>query len=233
MKTTLGLTCAFVFLTASLARADDAPWKWGGKDLGDWEVKERAEGSNGWVVGKPGLSEANEKTLAVSEGGEAMVNKVGGHGESWDIYSKKKFGDCRIELDVMVPKGSNSGIYVMGEYEVQVLDSYGKKKMGPGDMGAIYGASPPPVNASKEPGEWQKYVIEWQAPRFDADGKKTENAKFIKVELNGQTLHKNLEMPKPTPGGVAGKEAATGPIMFQGDHGPVAYRNISITPLKK
>jgi hypothetical protein len=95
-------------------------------------------------------------------------------------------------------------------------------------MGAIYGAQPPKVNACKKPGEWQKYVIDFQAPGYDAAGKKTSNAKFIKVDLNGQTLHQNVEMKGPTPSGVTGKEAANGPIMFQGDHGPVAYRNIKI-----
>ena len=132
----------------------------------------------------------------------------------------------------MVPKGSNSGIYLHGEYEVQVLDSYGRTKLGMGDMGAIYGAQPPKVNACRKPGEWQKYVIYFKAPSFGADGKKTGNARFIKVELNGKVLHENVEMKGPTPSGVKGKEAATGPIMFQGDHGPVAYRNIRITPMK-
>ena len=69
----------------------------------------------------------------------------------------------------MVPKGSNSGIYVMGEYEVQILDSYGKPadKLTQGDLGALYSAAAPKVNASKKPGEWQKFVIEFQAPKFD------------------------------------------------------------------
>ena len=74
-------------------------------------------------------------------------------------------------------------------------------------------------------------MIDFRAPRFDAAGNKIENARFIKVELNGQVLHKNLEMPKQTPAGVTGKEVPLGPIMFQGDHGPVAYRNIKITEL--
>jgi len=133
----------------------------------------------------------------------------------------------------MVPQGSNSGIYVMGEYEIQVLDSYGRQKMGSGDMGAIYGGFAPPVNASKKPGEWQQYVIEWRAPKFDAGSKKVKNAEFVKVELNGQVLHKNLVMPDKTPGGVTGSEVPEGPLMFQGNHGPVAYRNIVVTPLVK
>jgi hypothetical protein len=131
----------------------------------------------------------------------------------------------------MVPKGSNSGIYLHGEYEVQVLDSYGRTKLGMGDMGAIYGAKPPAMNASKKPGEWQKYEIVFHAPKYK-DGKKVKNAHVEKVVLNGKMIQEKVELPKPTPGGLTGKEMAKGPIMFQGDHGSVAYRNIKITPLK-
>lgn len=119
---------------------------------------------------------------------------------------------------------------VMGEYEIQVLDSYGRTESGMGDMGAIYGAAVPSKNASKAPGQWQKYVIEYRAPRFDAKGKKTANARIIKITLNGQVIHENLEFTNATPGGVSGKEAPTGPLLFQGNHGEVAYRNIKITP---
>jgi len=206
-----------------------------GKDLNDWVVKGDKNKSK-WVVGTPAMSSENPKLL-VNKGGEgAMINLAGRHGDSLDFYSKDKdkFGDCRIELEVMVPQGSNSGIYVMGEYEIQVLDSYGKAKMSGHDMGAIYGAAPPSVNACKKPGEWQKYVIEFQAPKFDASGKKVANAKFVKVELNGQALHKNLEMKRgPTGGALTGREAPTGPLMFQGNHGPVAYRNIIVKSLLK
>ena len=223
-------TLLMLFLLAGVALADHhsgSPFN--GKDLKGWSTKKRAKGKDAWVVGIPTQSKDNPKTLDAGEGHGAMINKVSGHGQSWDIYSEKKWGGkFRIELDVMVPKGANSGIYVMGEYEVQVLDSYGKDKLGGGDMGAIYGAQPPKVNACKKPGEWQKYVIDFQAPGYDESGKKTSNAKFLKVELNGQILHENVEMKGPTPSGVTGKEAAKGPIMFQGDHGPVAYRNIKI-----
>ncbi|MGB2807047.1 MAG: DUF1080 domain-containing protein, partial [Sedimentisphaerales bacterium] len=199
----------------------------------DWEVKGDKSKSK-WVVGTAAISPGNPKLLVAKNGGNEMINLAGDHGSSLDIYSKAKFGDCRIELEVMVPKGSNSGIYVMGEYEIQVLDSWGRVEMGNGDMGAIYGAGAPRVNACKRPGEWQKYVIEFQAPRFDANGKKISNARFIKIELNGQPLHrKNLEMKSHTPGGVAGRETPTGPLMFQGNHGPVAFRNIKIKPLLK
>ncbi len=201
-----------------------------GKDLSNWSLNGDAAKSK-WTVGTPEMVKENNARLAAKPSNEAMVNLAAEHGDSVDIYSNEKFGDCHIELELMVPKGSNSGIYVMGEYEIQVLDSFGVTEMQASDMGAIYGAAVPKLNASKAPGQWQKYVIDWQAPKFDEAGNKIANAKFIKVELNGQILHKDLEMSGPTPGGVTGKEAATGPLMFQGNHGPVAYKNITICPL--
>ena len=211
----------------------DAVILFNGKNLDGWAVK-GSEQKSKWVVGTAKMSSENPKLL-VNEGGDGeMINLTAKHGDSIDIYSKEEFGDCRIELQVMVPKGSNSGIYVMGKYEIQVLDSWERVKMGRGDMGAIYGAGAPRVNACKTPGEWQKYVIEFQAPRFDTNDRKTENAKFIKVELNGEVLHeKNLEMSGSTGGALTGREAPTGPLMFQGNHGPVAYRNIIVKPLIK
>ena len=213
------------------AKSGGAVLLFNGKDLNNWVLKGDQKNSK-WVVGTAAMSAEDPKLLVAKEGNGEMINLASRHGESIDIYSKEKFGDCRIEVELMVPKGSNSGVYVMGEYEVQVYDSWERVKMGSADMGAIYGASPPPVNACKRPGEWQKYVIDFVAAKFDAGGKKVANAKFVKVELNGQVLHENLEMPGPTPGGVNGKEAPTGPLMFQGNHGPVAYRNIKIIPLK-
>ncbi len=222
------------FCTLALASgllAADEPFN--GKDLSGWKFKAKGTNKPQWKVGVPMLDKANPKALVAAKGEEvALVNVVGGHGQSIDIYSEQKWGSCRIELEVLVAKGANSGIYVMGEYEVQILDSFGKDKLGGGDMGAIYGAQPPRVNACKKPGEWQKYEIDFVAPKLDADGKKTTNARFLVVKLNGKVLHENVEMKGPTPSGVTGKEAAAGPIMFQGDHGPVAFRNIVITPLK-
>jgi 3-keto-disaccharide hydrolase len=210
----------------------DAVVLFNGRDLDNWQFHGDRQKSK-WVVGKARISPKDPTQLVAEKGYGEMINLPAKHGDSLDIFSKQKFGDCRIEVQLMVPQGSNSGVYVMGEYEVQVLDSWGREKMGPGDMGAIYGASPPRVNACRRPGEWQKYVIEWQAPRFDAAGNKTQNAKFLKVELNGQVLHENLEMKQQTPGGVLGREVPTGPLMFQGNHGPVAFRDVVVTPLVK
>jgi hypothetical protein len=193
-----------------------------GRDLSGWTLR-RVQGSK-WVVGVAKLDASNPAKLSVTQPGAELVN---GDAHGVDIYTEQKFGDCTVCLEIMVPKGSNSGIYLMGNYEIQVLDSFGREKVGPGDMGGLYGASAPSVNASKAPGEWQQYVIEFQAPKFQ-DGKKTANAQFKKVTLNGKVIHENVEM-KGVTGGALSAEQATGPLMFQGDHGPVAYRNIKIT----
>ncbi len=194
-----------------------------GKDLAGWKAKGKDEKSK-WAVGTATVDDKGQ--LVFDKAGAELVNTKGG---GVDISSEQKFGDCVIVAEVMVPKGSNSGIYVMGEYEVQIFDSFGKEKLTQGDMGAIYSAAAAKINVCKKPGEWQKYVIDFKAPRFE-DGKKVANAIFVKVELNGTVIHENVEMKKgATPGGLTGKEAPTGPVMFQGDHGAVAFRNISVT----
>ena len=228
--TTLVLATAVLGSTGLLFGATVEPFN--GKDLTGWKARAEGNTASQWKVGSAKPSATDPKVLTVTPGGHELINDTKGHGQSLDLYSTEVFGDAVITLEVMVPENSNSGIYVMGEYEVQVLDSFGKDaNPGPGDMGAIYGAQPPRNPKYRKPGEWSEYEIHWQAPRFDAEGKKTANAKFLKVILNGRVIHENLEMPKPTPAGVDGKEKARGPIMFQGNHGPVAYRNIRVRSL--
>lgn len=230
----VGLTASVLLLVSSAAFAADTAsvlTPFNGRDLQGWKVQS-GDGKNLWRVGQAKLDPRDPKRYAVAPQGNELINDTPGHGQSLDLYSEVVYGDAVITLEVMVPQESNSGIYVMGEYEVQVLDSHGKDaNPGSGDMGAVYGAQPPSKPKYKAPGEWNTYQIHWQAPRFDAQGKKTQNAKFLKVILNGVTIHENLEMPGPTPGGVDGREKAKGPLMFQGNHGAVAYRNISIRPL--
>ena len=227
-RNSLCLCLAHLFLV-SFAQAA-SPFN--GKDLDDWKTKTRGKNKDLWSVGVAAVHPERPNELIVKKGSGEMINTPSkANGKSLDIYSTFTYGDARIELEIMVPKGSNSGIYLHGEYEVQVLDSFGRTKLGMGDMGAIYGAKPPAMNASKKPGEWQKYEIVFHAPKYK-DGKKVKNAQVEKVVLNGKMIQEKVELPKPTPGGLTGKEMAKGPIMFQGDHGPVAYRNIKITPLK-
>ncbi|MDY0166577.1 MAG: DUF1080 domain-containing protein [Thermoguttaceae bacterium] len=198
-----------------------------GTNLDGWQTKGDIENST-WTVGATKLDPDNPAKLIAEPAPAGRGDLVTPTGRGQDIFTVEKFGDCIVELEVMVSKGSNSGIYLMGEYEIQVLDSFGKEQVGPGDMGGIYGATAPAANASKAPGEWQKFVIEFQAPRFNGD-EKVANAKFVTITLNGQVIHQNVEMQRQTPGGVSGREHAKGPLMFQGNHGPVAYRNIRIT----
>ena len=230
----LGIAIRFSLLSvlaATAVHAESPAQPFNAKDLEGWTTKEPKTRSH-WKIGYATLKEGDPKTIELQDNGKAPRQLVNVQGRGVDIYSLAKYGDVRIEVEVMVPKGSNSGIYVMGEYEIQVFDSYGKEKLSGGDMGAIYGAAPPKLNAQKPVGQWNQYVIEFVAPRFDSDGKRTVQATFRRVTLNGQVLHENVKMNGPTPSGVTGKESATGPIMFQGDHGPVAYRNLTITPLK-
>jgi hypothetical protein len=219
------LVSALVLLTGWLALAADVVEPLGGKDLSGWKFRRDAAKSK-WAIGTARLKDGNPKALEVVPGGKELINVA----RSVDIYTAAKFGDCQIELEVMVPEHANSGIYLMGNYEIQVLDSFGKKKVDAGDMGAVYDKTPPSVNASKAPGQWQRYVIDFRAPKFDAAGNKTANARLVKCTLNGRVIHENVEI-KGCTGGAMSKEAPTGPLMFQGDHGPIAYRNIKIKPL--
>ncbi len=225
---------ALAFALVPAIAADNKPIEpFNGKDLKGWKLKD--EKKSKWKAVGVQMDPKNEKALAevpLAPGTSAFLANTTNGGA--DISTEEKFGDVVLELEFMVPKGSNSGIYLMGEYEVQILDSFGKPddKLTQGDLGALYSAAAPKKNFAKKPGEWQKFVIEFQAPKFGPDGKKTANAKFLSVSLNGEEIHKNVEMKQQTPGGLTGKEAATGPLMFQGDHGPVAFRNIKITPKK-
>lgn len=232
MKRWVYAICAATFSLCALRAAEDAKVMvpFNGKDLTGWKIR-GDEAKNGWKVGRAALDPAEPKHLVCVAGGTDLVNVVPGHGAGEDIFTVQKFGDIHLELEVMVAKESNSGIYLMGEYELQVLDSLGKANPDMGDMGAIYSAAVPKLNASKAPGEWQKYVIDFVAPKFGADGAKTANARFVKVVLNDKVIQENVEVPKPT-GGELGKEAPEGALMFQGNHGPVAFRNIKITPTK-
>jgi len=162
------------------------------------------------------------------------------------LLTKEEFGDARIELEFMVPKGSNAGVYVLGRYEVQILDSFGRERFGSGDLGGIYqrwdptlpkeeqgfGGIAPKVNAAKAPGEWQTMEIVFRAPRFDDSGKKYRDATFEKVVVNGQVVQENASTGGHTRSAPLEGDAATGPIAIQGDHGPIAIRSYKVTPLE-
>ena len=205
---------AAVLLLACALRAEDKPPAppagavvlFDGKDLLKWQ-KYPAGGDATWKV---------------ADG--AMEVAMG------DIITKDKFRDMKLHLEFMPPHmpdatgqaRGNSGVFIMDNYEVQVLDSYGKATPEVGDCAALYSKKAPDKNAAKPPAQWQTYDIEFTAPKFDAAGKKTANAR-ITVYWNGEKVHDNVELEGPLPGGPG--ETPDG-IRLQDHRNPLLFRNI-------
>jgi hypothetical protein len=199
--------------------------------IGDWFCASSAE-----------LDSKNPRLLRAEPGHGILVN--GRKGRTDDLVTRRKFKDVEVHVEFMIPKGSNSGVKFEGLYEIQILDSYGVKKPKGSDCGGIYPRAeeeplyhhidegvPPRTNAARPAGEWQTLDVIFQAPRFDAQSKKIANARFVKVVLNGQVIHENVEVRAPT--GSAWrlkKEIPEGPLLLQGTHGPAAFRNVRIRP---
>ncbi len=205
--------------------------------------------SKNWTIEQAVFATYADTALQVSPGKGVLVNTLrsGKYHRSDDLKSKMQHGDIRLLVDFMLPKGMNSGIYLQGRYEVQLYDSWGKKTVKYSDCGGIYErwddsrgkgkegyeGYAPRQNASKAPGLWQTLEIDFQAPRFDANGKKIANAIFKKVILNGLVVQENIEVSGMTRGAIFDKEAPLGPILIQGDHGPVAFRNLRYETYEK
>jgi len=157
--------------------------------------------------------------------------------KSGSIITKKSFGDHRLHLEFRTPfmptqrgqKRGNSGVYLQGRYEVQVLDSYGLEGRD-NECGGIYKVSRPRVNACAPPTHWQTYDITFRAPRFDSKRKKTENAR-ITVSHNGIVIHEEVELPNFTGGSIAENEVPAAPLMLQEHGNPVQFRNIWVEEL--
>ena len=193
----------------------DAIMLFDGKDFSQWE-KVRG-GEVGWKL----------------EDGAMVVTRSG------NIKTKESFGDVQLHIEWAAPaevKGQgqgrgNSGVYLQGRYEIQVLDSYQNKTYPNGQAGAFYGNNPPLVNASRKPGEWQTYDIVFIAPKPSEDGKSVIPGSFT-VFHNGVLIQNHVTVSgKKTTAAVLSGAAAKGPLVLQ-DHGnPVRYRNIWIRPL--
>jgi hypothetical protein len=173
-------------------------------------------------------------------GGGVILN--GPTGKTANLCTTREFGDIELYAEFMLAKGSNSGVYLQGLYEMQILDSWGTTEpVTSSDLGGIYhqwidnrgvGGSAPRVNAARRPGEWQSYQAWFRAPRFDAAGTKTEPARFVRVLLNGQLVQQDVDVAGPTRAALDLPERPTNPLMLQGDHGPVAFRNVHVRPLR-
>jgi hypothetical protein len=225
------------------ARADKNGWieLSGDKGLAGWR-KPTAQ----WLVAKSVKVDPKNSKLLVAEPGKGAILVNGPKGRTRDLLSKQKFGDIEVHLEFLIPTRSNSGVKFEGLYEIQIFDSYGVKKPKASDCGGIYPRAelkpkyhhidqgvPPRTNAARRAGEWQTLDVIFLAPRFDKGGKKTANARFVKVVLNGKVIHENVEVKTPTGHAWKKKEIATGPLLLQADHGPVAFRNIRVRPYKE
>lgn len=213
-----------------------------GRDLDGWRTLtindpgSKITEQMGWqAVGPVTLNSEDSTRFDIQPGEGILIN--GRSGRTANILTEPLHGDCELHLEFVVPKGSNSGVYFMGHYEIQILDSWGETQLRYGTCGGVYarhvdgkdvGGKPPRVNASRPPGEWQSYEVIFRAPKFDDTGKKTANAVFEQVIWNGVVVHENVELEGPTRASIPGPEQPQGPLMLQGDHGPVAYRNIRI-----
>jgi hypothetical protein len=194
---------------------ENAVMLFNGKDLSNWRT--RSGGPAGWKV---------------ADGIITVEPRTG------DIVTQQKFTDFMLHLEWMEPdmpdaKGQargNSGVYLQGRYEVQVLDSYGIEVPGKGDCGAIYDQFAPLVNACKPPLEWQTYDVIFRAARLDDSGKVANQARVTLLQ-NGMVIHNNVELMGPTGGAMDDKVEDPGPLLLQ-DHGNlVKYRNIWVMEL--
>jgi len=168
-----------------------------GQSLDSWEVQFKDRPS-GW---------------GVVDG--AMTNEAHAN----NLVSKQKFDNFKIHAEYKVAAQSNSGIYLRGRYELQVLDDFGKAPESHGHM-AVYSRVPPAVNASKPAGEWQTMEATIVGNR-------------VTVVLNGKTVHDNVVIEGITGGALDSNEGTSGPIMLQGDHGKVWFRKVTVTPILK
>jgi hypothetical protein len=153
-----------------------------------------------------------------------------------DLVTEAALGDGLYHVEFLVPEPpegargqerGNSGVYLQGRYELQVLDSFGEEPTIDG-CGALYGLRPPAVNACRGPEEWQSYDIEFRAARFDAEGEKIEPARLT-AWLNGRKIHDDVVIDGPTRGG-AEAEAPLGPLLLQDHSARVRYRNVWVLP---
>jgi len=209
------------------------------RNLNDWSFEHPEKGiwTNSAGIYWDSQHAPKELTALPGPGTRIANGRTGGNS---NIYTKQKFGDVEVYVEFLIPTGSNSGVYLHGLYEVQIYDSYSVKQPAYLDCGAIYhrwinekgvGGWPPLVNASRPAGQWQSFQIWFKAPRFE-NGRKTADATFVRVLHNGVLVHENTKVEGPTRSGLEIPEAPQNPLMLQGDHGPVAYRNLYVRPLR-
>ena len=206
-------------------------------------------GKNVTLCGDVQLKPDSKGLIAVPGKGVIGAMSKYAFGKANNLTTKQEFGDCELRLEFLIGKDSNSGIKLMRRYEIQLYDSHHRANPSARDCGGIYPhwvfreqgkglkyideGVPPKVNAAKPAGEWQTLQIVFKAPRFDDQGQKTENAKFVSVILNDQQIHRDVEVDSPTGNASSPMpEVASSPLLLQLDHGAVAFRNVRIKRLE-
>jgi len=201
-----------------------------GKKLGELSKIKRESKTLGMEPPKGATILFDGTTADGFQGGKIIEEKLLGVG----CTSRETFQDHKLHIEFRTPfqpsdsgQGrGNSGVYIQGRYELQVLDSFGLKGEN-NECGGIYQIAQPRLNMCYPPLAWQTYDIDFTAAKFDEDGKKTSNAR-VTIRHNGVLIHDDLELPRETPGGTSGEIKEGGPLYMQ-DHGnPVAFRNIWI-----
>jgi hypothetical protein len=190
------------------------------------------------------LDPRDQHYLIALPGKGVFVN--GWNGRTNNLKTKQLFADIEAHAEFLVSSKSNSGIKFEGLYEIQIFDSWGVQKPAANDCGGIYPraellpkyhhldlGTPPRTNAARRPGEWQTLDVIFQAPVFAAEGKKIQNARFVRVALNGVVIHENVDLKSPTGHAWREREIPVGPLLLQADHGPVAFRNLRVKPFRR
>ncbi|WKN43742.1 family 16 glycoside hydrolase [Tunicatimonas pelagia] len=199
------------------------------------ELSAFEESSANWSLAGSVYANRSEKSALEVEPGTGILANQPREDAQGNLFTTFEHGDLDLELEFMMPKSSNSGVYLQSRYEVQLLDSWGKDSVSFADCGGIYqrwnndqgyDGKAPHTNACYAPGLWQHLSIKFEAPRFDSSGKKIRDAMFREVKLNGVLVHENVAISGPTRAAAFNDEQAIAPLMLQGDHGPVAFRNI-------
>ena len=204
MNKYFSLLAALTLTTAaSVVAADEDGFVplFNGKDLAGWKLR-NPQGHNSWSVLPGGV----------------LKNTVGEGVHGTDLVTEKKFWNFTIRYEFMVPDGQNSGFYLRGRHEIQILGDYKGGKTSKGSNGALYAFKEPDVFASKPGGEWQT-------------AEATIIGNKITVILNGKKIHDNVECNKATGGEIDNKVKEPGPIFLQGDHGTISFRNLRIKEL--
>jgi hypothetical protein len=233
------------FILTLVAATSGLADSWTDLSSGEKALEAWASPTGNWFIAASAEPDSKNPRILRAEPGQGILIN-GRKGRTEDLVTKQNFRDVEVHLEFLIPKGSNSGVKFEGLYEIQILDSYGVKKPKGWDCGGVYPRAeeeptyhhiddgvPPRTNAARPAGEWQTLEAIFQAPRFDAQNKKVANARFVKVVLNGEVIHENVEVATPT--GSAWrlkKEMPEGPLLLQGTHGPVAFRNVRMRPYK-